>query len=430
LTLGWTGLRAGGPPNPPGPPGGGGGGGAPNAPGLGGGGGGGGGAKDATPVPVDAAADLVEAAPAAAAAAATVAPQISAAARQQQQLLLQQPQQQPPEPQLTRDEVGESLYLLIESELLRRGPALASLASKATGMLLDGMDVADLLALVAHIPALSSHVQEALEVLREAGALQLEEAAAMDASAPLPPAPVSPVAAGADAGAVSSNPASPLSAAPVQVPFEELTVHKVQQRTRQVMLGQVTDGYKNYLKVVQASQPVRGDPQTPDPQKPCSKRAFDGICSKWRRELHRFDDWAACELMIAERKAARAARVAAGKKKSSLFGASVAGSGVVGAGGGGGGGGEGKKLRQHHLTPTRKGGRRRAQGDQPSPLDQPVAMRRTVSEMPRRAASAGSTPAQQAGNQHQLKRSVSMTAPVRCLSCWSSPLSSLSLVWL
>lgn len=50
-----------------------------------------------------------------------------------------------------------------------------------------------------------------------------------------------------------------------------------------------TVGYEKYLKLVPRSKRGPTDPKTPNIYISNSKRAFDGIVKKWRRELHRYD---------------------------------------------------------------------------------------------------------------------------------------------
>ena len=281
---------------------------------------------------------------------------------------------------MSQQEIGEALYPLVQTELASSFAAeLASLAGKITGMLLDGLEPAELLQMVqasgAGADLVKAKVKQAVDVLRDAGVASPANSAA----------PAAGAAAGAAAATAEQQQqgdddanASPSAAAEAKkqsanaVPFEPLTGRKIHQRERQIDLGKMTTGYaslvvvvvvvmssacvvslrsrpalrlgggaavfcsiflcflircrclpsgwlliarrhllcwcsewhtryKNYCKVVEASRAIRGDPQTPDPRKPCSKRSFDGMCIKWRRELHKFDNWDECEQMIVKR---------------------------------------------------------------------------------------------------------------------------------
>jgi len=64
---------------------------------------------------------------------------------------------------------------------------------------------------------------------------------------------------------------------------------KILQRQKQIDYGKNTVGYEKYLKLVPRSKRGPTDPKTPNIYISNSKRAFDGIVKKWRRELHRYD---------------------------------------------------------------------------------------------------------------------------------------------
>lgn len=74
----------------------------------------------------------------------------------------------------------------------------------------------------------------------------------------------------------------------VRVP-RETDRHKLDQRQKQIDFGKNTLGYAAYLRDIPRHQRSPEDPVTPDKSKGCSKRAFDGMIKKWRRELHRWD---------------------------------------------------------------------------------------------------------------------------------------------
>lgn len=64
---------------------------------------------------------------------------------------------------------------------------------------------------------------------------------------------------------------------------------KLEQRSKQVVYGYNTEGYKNYISQVPKSQRKKGMPQTPDKYQSCSKRSWDGQVRAWRRQLHQYD---------------------------------------------------------------------------------------------------------------------------------------------
>ena len=170
-------------------------------------------------------------------------------------------------------QLGNALFPKVVATLAGSGGEC--LAGKVTGMLLEAFESGELLEAVENLGKLWTQVDKAINVLKEKS---IPEALSVNLS----PAPI-------------ARPSTP-------VPFEPLTARRVQQRDRQVQMGLATQGYQNFCKVVKLSCPLRGDPQQPDPRKPCSKRSFDGVCLKWRRALHRFDDWSECEKIIEERK--------------------------------------------------------------------------------------------------------------------------------
>ncbi|KAG8460459.1 hypothetical protein KFE25_013109 [Diacronema lutheri] len=69
----------------------------------------------------------------------------------------------------------------------------------------------------------------------------------------------------------------------------EADPHKLSQRLKQVEYGYNTLGYTNYLKAVPKQQRTAAQPRTPDRTKVMSKRAWEGLIRKWRRELHKWD---------------------------------------------------------------------------------------------------------------------------------------------
>eukprot|EP00003_Mantamonas_plastica_P028328 TRINITY_DN6383_c0_g1_i2.p2 TRINITY_DN6383_c0_g1~~TRINITY_DN6383_c0_g1_i2.p2 ORF type:complete len:166 (-),score=57.73 TRINITY_DN6383_c0_g1_i2:596-1093(-) len=73
----------------------------------------------------------------------------------------------------------------------------------------------------------------------------------------------------------------------------------VDKRQKLIDFSKNTISYQRYRLLIPSFQPAtpsfrdrrkRGDPQTPDPKRNCSKRAFEKNLSQWRRALHTFDD--------------------------------------------------------------------------------------------------------------------------------------------
>jgi len=74
------------------------------------------------------------------------------------------------------------------------------------------------------------------------------------------------------------------------VPPRELSPEqRLKQRQKQIDLGRQTVGYSNYAQKIQRELRMPWHPQTPDKNKVCSKRSWDGMVRKWRRLLHRYD---------------------------------------------------------------------------------------------------------------------------------------------
>eukprot|EP00741_Cyanophora_paradoxa_P023829 tig00021623_g23017.t1 len=65
--------------------------------------------------------------------------------------------------------------------------------------------------------------------------------------------------------------------------------HRLRQRQKQIDYGKNTRGYDRYVQLVPKHRRRRGDARTPDKYMKCSKRAWDGLIRKWRRELHKWD---------------------------------------------------------------------------------------------------------------------------------------------
>ncbi|KAL0234679.1 hypothetical protein PCE1_001715 [Barthelona sp. PCE] len=81
-------------------------------------------------------------------------------------------------------------------------------------------------------------------------------------------------------------------------PFEDLLMlgdeketnpRRIAQRNKQIEFGYQTVGYKNFINTVPREDRTEDHPVTPDPEVKMSKRAFDYVVRKWRRQLHEFD---------------------------------------------------------------------------------------------------------------------------------------------
>lgn len=64
---------------------------------------------------------------------------------------------------------------------------------------------------------------------------------------------------------------------------------RIAKRQKQVDFGKNTIGYSRYIKLVPRASRTRDHPRTPNVRKKMSKRAFDGLITKWRRQLHEYD---------------------------------------------------------------------------------------------------------------------------------------------
>lgn len=69
----------------------------------------------------------------------------------------------------------------------------------------------------------------------------------------------------------------------------EADPHKLAQRLKQVEYGYNTLGYHNYRKEVPKAERTPAQPKTPERTKVMSKRAWEGLIRKWRRQLHEWD---------------------------------------------------------------------------------------------------------------------------------------------
>ena len=67
--------------------------------------------------------------------------------------------------------------------------------------------------------------------------------------------------------------------------------HRLAQRTKQIMYGENTPGYVNFMKALEKHPELfKGCvPVKPSVMQKCSKRSWDGQIRKWRRALHMYD---------------------------------------------------------------------------------------------------------------------------------------------
>ncbi|EGC36948.1 hypothetical protein DICPUDRAFT_94190 [Dictyostelium purpureum] len=71
--------------------------------------------------------------------------------------------------------------------------------------------------------------------------------------------------------------------------LREIDPKRLAARQRQIDIGKMTAGYKNYIATVPKSKRKPTDPKTPNKNQVCSKRSWDGQVKKWRRLLHQYD---------------------------------------------------------------------------------------------------------------------------------------------
>eukprot|EP01006_Ploeotia_vitrea_P046648 TRINITY_DN67047_c9_g1_i1.p1 TRINITY_DN67047_c9_g1~~TRINITY_DN67047_c9_g1_i1.p1 ORF type:complete len:453 (+),score=68.76 TRINITY_DN67047_c9_g1_i1:29-1360(+) len=67
--------------------------------------------------------------------------------------------------------------------------------------------------------------------------------------------------------------------------------HRLAQRQKQIMYGENTSGYHNFIKLLEKDQSLLKGclPVKPSINQKCSKRSWDGQVRKWRRALHMYD---------------------------------------------------------------------------------------------------------------------------------------------
>ncbi|KAN0035723.1 hypothetical protein ACTA71_005011 [Dictyostelium dimigraforme] len=85
--------------------------------------------------------------------------------------------------------------------------------------------------------------------------------------------------------------ATPTAESPKKTPLRETDPKRLAARQRQIDIGKMTAGYKNYIALVPKSKRKPTDPKTPNKNQVCSKRSWDGQIKKWRRQLHENYDW-------------------------------------------------------------------------------------------------------------------------------------------
>lgn len=69
------------------------------------------------------------------------------------------------------------------------------------------------------------------------------------------------------------------------------TTHRkrILSREKQIIYGKATIGYSEYLRLVPYKERSATQPRTPNINLQCSKRCWDGLVARWRRQLHAFD---------------------------------------------------------------------------------------------------------------------------------------------
>jgi hypothetical protein len=75
-----------------------------------------------------------------------------------------------------------------------------------------------------------------------------------------------------------------------QAPKKLTDEQRIAARLKQITYGKNTDAYKHYSLTVAKKQRKRNQPKTPDPKKPLSKRRFDGMVKKWRKQVALFQN--------------------------------------------------------------------------------------------------------------------------------------------
>jgi hypothetical protein len=65
---------------------------------------------------------------------------------------------------------------------------------------------------------------------------------------------------------------------------------RLYQRQKQVDIGKNTTEYAKYCERVPKPKRSSSDPKTPNIYSNCSKRCWDGMIKKWRRDLHQYDE--------------------------------------------------------------------------------------------------------------------------------------------
>ncbi|KAK7110248.1 hypothetical protein V1264_014157 [Littorina saxatilis] len=73
-------------------------------------------------------------------------------------------------------------------------------------------------------------------------------------------------------------------------PFKPLTKQQLARRQKDVDYGKSTSGYSNYLEQIKKEERSKKCPQTPDKTASHSRRKWDSLVHKWRKDLHNFDN--------------------------------------------------------------------------------------------------------------------------------------------
>jgi len=76
---------------------------------------------------------------------------------------------------------------------------------------------------------------------------------------------------------------------PSKLAERETDAKRLTARQRQIDFGKNTVGYRIYTEKVPREERRRNDPWTPDKTVAVSKRCWDGVVRKWRRQLHEYD---------------------------------------------------------------------------------------------------------------------------------------------
>lgn len=70
----------------------------------------------------------------------------------------------------------------------------------------------------------------------------------------------------------------------------ECDVETLKKRQKLINYGKVTQEYKNYTESITKNKRKTYHPRTPNKFRKCSRRKFDGLIKKWRKQLHMWDE--------------------------------------------------------------------------------------------------------------------------------------------